>query len=85
MIRQSLPITALVLLLAACGASTEKRAASGAGIGAATGAAVGAATDAGVTEGAIIGGAAGAIGGAVTDEEDIDLGDIGEEDEAVFD
>lgn len=69
-------LAALALLgLAACGHSTEDRALSGAGIGAATGAVGSALTGGSPVGGAVLGGAAGAAVGAITDEEDIDLGD----------
>ena len=61
--------------LAACGNTTEERALTGGGIGAAGGAAAGAITDVGVGTGALIGGAVGAATGALTDEDDINLGD----------
>ncbi len=55
------PLAAL-LALAACGSSTEERAATGALGGAAAGAVVGG------PPGAVVGGAAGAAGGTVLDE-----------------
>ncbi|MDF1586170.1 hypothetical protein [Marinimicrococcus flavescens] len=55
-------LPALALLLAACGESTEERAASGGLGGAATGAVLGGPV------GAVIGGAAGAGAGTVMDE-----------------
>ena len=67
-------VVAATIGLAACGSSTEDRALSGAGIGAAGGSVVGAITGDPLS-GALIGGAAGAAGGALTDEEDIDLGE----------
>lgn len=64
--RSALSLTVLplagLLLLAACGNTTEKRAASGALSGAAAGAVVGGPV------GAVVGGAAGAAGGTVLDE-----------------
>ena len=57
------PLSAVGLLLAACGTTTTERVATGA-LG---GAAVGAVVDGG--RGALIGGAAGAVGGAVVDSE----------------
>ena len=56
----------LPLLLAACGDTTEDRAVSGAGIGAATGAVIGAATGAGPGAVAVI--------GPVTDSSQVNLG-----------
>nr|WP_163501833.1 glycine zipper domain-containing protein [Halomonas socia] len=67
----AIALTALVL--AGCGATTGERAASGAGVGAATGAGAGAATGGSATRGAVIGAGVGAAAGALTDEEDIDL------------
>jgi hypothetical protein len=61
--------------LAACGNTTQERALSGGGLGAAAGGALGAVTGGGVVEGALLGGAAGAAGGALTDEEDVNLGE----------
>jgi len=61
-------------LLAACGDTTEDRAVSGAGIGAATGAIIGAVTGIGPLGGALIGGAVGATAGAVTDSSQVSLG-----------
>jgi peptidoglycan hydrolase-like protein with peptidoglycan-binding domain len=63
------------LFVAACGNTTEDRAISGAGIGAAAGAAVGAVTGLSIVEGALIGAAAGGITGAVTDKSQVNLGD----------
>jgi hypothetical protein len=74
MLRTALAITAVALLLAACGSSTQDRAISGGALGAAGGGAVGAATGLGTAEGALLGGAAGAAAGALTDEDDINLG-----------
>lgn len=64
----------LPLLLAACGDTTEDRALSGAGIGAAGGAIIGAVTGIGPGAGALIGGAVGATAGAVTDSSQVSLG-----------
>ena len=64
----------LPLLLAACGDTTEDRAVSGAGIGAAGGAIIGAVTGIGPVGGALIGGAVGATAGAVTDPSQVNLG-----------
>jgi osmotically inducible lipoprotein OsmB len=66
-------ISALTLLMAACGHSTGDRAASGAGIGAATGA-VGGALMGSPGTGALLGGAVGAAAGGLTSDKDIDLG-----------
>lgn len=60
-------------LLAGCGTSTQDRALSGAGLGAAAGGALGAATG-NTLGGAVLGGAAGAAAGGLTDSDDIDLG-----------
>ena len=57
---------AVALLLAACGDTTEQRAASGGLGGAAAGAVVGGPV------GAVVGGAAGAAGGATMDEGAVD-------------
>jgi osmotically inducible lipoprotein OsmB len=65
---------ASTLLLAACGHTTEDRALSGGGLGAAAGAGIGALTGGSVLGGALIGGAAGAAGGALTSDRDVDLG-----------
>lgn len=62
------------LFLAACGSSTQDRALSGAGIGAAAGGAAGALTG-DTLGGAVLGGAAGAAAGGLTDADQIDLGD----------
>ncbi|WP_142847742.1 YMGG-like glycine zipper-containing protein [Telmatospirillum sp. J64-1] len=74
-----LPAVALVMLaglgLAACGNTTQDRALSGAGIGAATGGALGAVTGNNVGTGALLGGAAGAAAGGLTTRDQIDLGD----------
>ena len=61
-------------LLAACGNTTQDRALSGAGLGAAAGGAAGALSGNTMT-GAVLGGAAGAAAGGLTDEDQIDLGD----------
>ncbi|HEV7370776.1 hypothetical protein [Arenibaculum sp.] len=61
-------------LVSACGNTTEDRALSGAGIGAAAGG-VGGALTGNTLGGAVLGGAAGAAAGALTDEEDVDLGE----------
>lgn len=62
------------MLLAACGNTTQERALSGAGLGAAAGGAAGALTGDTLT-GAVLGGAAGAAAGGLTDEDQIDLGE----------
>ncbi len=64
----------LVLLISGCGSTTEDRAMSGAGIGAAGGAVLGAVTGLSIVEGVVIGAAAGGLTGALTDESQIDLG-----------
>lgn len=68
-------LTTLSLFLAACGSSTQDRAISGAGIGAAAGTAVGAVTGLSLLQGALIGAAAGGLTGALTKEDTINLGD----------
>lgn len=69
------PLTvAALLVLTACGSSTEDRTLSGAGIGAAAGTAVGAVTGLSLLEGAAIGAVVGGATGALTDESDINLG-----------
>lgn len=69
-------VVALVGLLAlgACGSTTQDRAISGAGIGAAAGGAASAATGGDLLGGALLGGAAGAATGALTKEDDLNLG-----------
>jgi peptidoglycan hydrolase-like protein with peptidoglycan-binding domain len=62
------------LVLAACGDTTEDRALSGAGIGAAGGAVIGAVTPVGALGGALIGGAVGGATGALTDSSQVNLG-----------
>src|SRR5216683_6639945 len=61
-------------LLSACGDTTEDRAVSGAGIGAAGGAVVGAVTGLGPVGGALIGAAVGGAAGALTDSSQVNLG-----------
>ncbi len=72
-------ITALIVLLgfglAGCGGTTEDRAASGAGIGAAGGAILGAVTGMSVLQGAVLGAAAGGLTGALTDKNSVNLGE----------
>jgi osmotically inducible lipoprotein OsmB len=63
----------LILSLAACGTSTQDRALSGGGLGAAAGA-VGGLLVGAPLEGALIGGAVGAGTGALTNPGQIDLG-----------
>jgi osmotically inducible lipoprotein OsmB len=75
MLRSLSVLTALGLLLAACGSSTTDRALSGGGIGAAAGAGTAAVTGGNPITGGLLGGAAGAATGALTDEDDLDLGD----------
>jgi peptidoglycan hydrolase-like protein with peptidoglycan-binding domain len=62
------------LTLAACGNTTEDRAVSGAGIGAAGGAVIGAVTPVGPVGGALIGAAVGGATGALTDSSQVNLG-----------
>ena len=62
------------LALAACGDTTEDRALSGAGIGAAGGAVIGAVTGIGPVGGALIGGAVGGTAGVLTDSSQVNLG-----------
>jgi len=65
----------MIVLLCACGTTTEDRTLSGVGAGAATGAGIGLlAGGIGVVPGALIGGAAGGGLGALTDAEDFNLG-----------
>lgn len=63
------------LMLGACGTTTQERAVSGGGLGAATGAAVGAVTDASMLGAGLLGAVAGAAAGALTEEEQVDLGE----------
>jgi peptidoglycan hydrolase-like protein with peptidoglycan-binding domain len=70
----SIVAVGLPLVLSACGNTTEDRALSGAGIGAAGGAIIGAVTPLGPVGGALIGGAVGATAGAVTDSSQVNLG-----------
>jgi len=71
----ALSLVALALVLPACGSSTQDRAISGAGIGAAAGTIVGAVTGLSLLQGALIGAAAGGLTGALTDKDVINLGD----------
>lgn len=73
MLRNILIITAMGVLVTACGNTRGERALSGAGIGAGVGAVGAAATGGSMAGGALLGGAAGAVTGAVTDKDDIDL------------
>ena len=64
------------LIVSACGTAPPDRAASGGGIGMATGAVIGALTGGlSVLAGALIGGTVGAVGGAVTTPDEINLGE----------
>lgn len=68
-------ILAVVSLgLAGCGNTTEDRAISGAGIGAAAGAVLGAVTGMSILQGALIGTAAGGLTGALTTPDQVNLG-----------
>lgn len=62
-------------LISACGTTTQDRAASGAGIGAAAGTVVGAVTGLSLLEGALLGAAAGGLTGALTESDVLNLGD----------
>ena len=62
-----------LVVLSACGTSTQDRAISGGAMGAAAGGAAGLLLDEPLT-GALLGGAAGAAAGALTDEDQINLG-----------
>jgi osmotically inducible lipoprotein OsmB len=75
MLRALSTLTAIGLMLAACGSSTSDRAISGGGIGAAAGAGTAAVTGGNPVTGGLLGGAAGAATGALTDEDDVNLGD----------
>jgi len=68
-----LAATMSLLVLSACGTSTQDRALSGGAMGAAAGGVGGLLFDHPVA-GALVGGAAGAAAGALTDEDQIDLG-----------
>jgi osmotically inducible lipoprotein OsmB len=68
-------VTTLSLLaLSACGTTTEDRALSGGGIGAATGAVAGAVLGGPILGATLLGGAVGAATGALTDSHNVDLG-----------
>ena len=71
--RLALAATMSLLLLGACGTSTQDRAMSGGAMGAAAGGVAGLLLDHPVA-GVLVGGAAGAAAGALTDEDQIDLG-----------
>jgi osmotically inducible lipoprotein OsmB len=71
--RMVLAATMSLLVLSACGTSTQDRAISGGAMGAAAGGVAGLLLDRPVA-GALLGGAAGAAAGALTDEDQIDLG-----------
>lgn len=71
---QMLALTAVALMLTACGESKGDRALSGAAIGAGTGAVGGALLGGHAGSGALIGGAVGAAAGGLTDKDDINLG-----------
>ena len=73
-LKLGIAVFTLPLMLAACGETTEDRALTGAGIGAAGGAIIGAVTGIGPVGGALIGGAVGATAGAVTDSSQVNLG-----------
>ncbi len=74
--RSGAALVAAALLVSACGTAPPDRAASGGGIGMATGAIIGALTGGvSVLAGALIGGTAGAVTGAVTTPDEIDLGE----------
>ncbi|HEX2478082.1 MAG TPA: hypothetical protein VHK45_02310 [Geminicoccaceae bacterium] len=75
MLRSLSALTAMGLVLAACGSSTTDRALSGGGIGAAAGAGTAAVTGGSPVTGGLLGGAAGAAIGGLTDEDDLNLGD----------
>src|SRR4051794_1084894 len=60
--------------LAACGTTTEDRAAGGAGVGAVAGTVIGAVTGFGLIQGALLGAGVGAGTGALTTPSQIDLG-----------
>ena len=75
MIRPSwIPVTAVVLLTA-CGSTTQDRAISGGGIGAAGGAIIGAVTGLTVLQGALIGTGVGAALGGLTSADRFNLGE----------
>jgi peptidoglycan hydrolase-like protein with peptidoglycan-binding domain len=67
-------LLAAIWSLAACGTTTEDRAAGGAGIGAVAGTVIGALTGFGLVQGALVGAGAGALTGAVTTPAQVDLG-----------
>ena len=74
--RSGAALLAAAILVSACGTAPPDRAASGGGIGMATGAIIGVLTGGvSVLAGALIGGTAGAVTGAVTTPDEIDLGE----------
>lgn len=72
--RMAIAAATSLLVLSACGSSTQDRAISGGAIGAAAGGGAGLLLDAPLA-GALLGGAAGAAAGGLTDEDQIDLGE----------
>lgn len=74
MLRAGTACVMIGLLVAGCGSTTEDRALSGAGLGAAAGAVVGAVTGLSIVEGVLIGAVAGGAVGALTDEKQVNLG-----------
>jgi osmotically inducible lipoprotein OsmB len=72
-VRMGLMVSAVALMLAACGTSPGDRAVSGGAIGAGAGA-IGGALIGAPLAGALIGGAAGAAAGGLTSPSQIDLG-----------
>lgn len=71
--RMALAASMSLLVLSACGTSTQDRAISGGAMGAAAGGVAGYLLDEPLA-GVLLGGAAGAAAGAATDEDQIDLG-----------
>jgi osmotically inducible lipoprotein OsmB len=71
--RMALATSVSLLVLSACGTSTQDRAISGGAMGAAAGGAAGYLLDEPLA-GALLGGAAGAATGAMTDKDQVDLG-----------
>lgn len=75
-IRPGAILIAAAFIVSACGTVPSDRAASGGGIGLATGAVIGVLTGGvSVLAGALIGGTVGAVGGAVTTPEQVNLGE----------
>lgn len=68
--------TSICLIVAGCGSTSTERALSGGAIGAGVGAAGSSIVGGNPWGGAAIGGAVGAATGYLTDEEDINLGDV---------